>query len=72
MWDKLCIISKKWKIVESLKAIPPAGASPKHREPEQKLVLEIFEPMDWFKYFIDSEGYIIGENPYWKGLKNNK
>lgn len=49
-----------------------AGASPEHREPEQELVLEIFEPISWFKYFTDSEGYVIGENPYWKGLKNDK
>lgn len=71
------------KILESLRKLWLAAARPatENRQPEQKEVLEIFEPtiqvyyfpyLTEFRYITDSEGYIIGENPFWKGLKNNK
>ena len=70
--DRQCIISKILLKLGILKTAP-AGASQEPREPERELVLEFFEPIVQFKYFTDLEGkYIIGENPYWKGLNNNK
>ena len=65
LWDRRYIISKKYSKVGNRRT-KPAGASPNNRQPNQKIVLEILGEIDWFEYLIDSDGYIIGKNPYYR------